>query len=420
VPGGINHHPVNDMKKALLFSLLLIITACSHVDFSLTDQTKIYTDAPVRKSALQVSVHPRGKQYTPLTAYFHPFIIQQESSDHAALSASFTQIFFNVWTEERLFSTMELAPGYGYQGYSSALESARRRGADLLVIGKVPYFYDGTTLDDSAVTIQMDVYDAGSGQLLWTMLQSSRIEQRNPDDYVVVVHETRMSHSPFNQMIRAIAKDMAVPLKAWLPDPDTRYPYAATPEAVRSGLAAGPVTGAANQTDAARPATDGQGQPPAARPDSGAQGRDLPPEQPAASTAPANPAEPAEDGTPRPDVSGVDLDIQFDFDKATIKPESHAVLDALGETLNSPEFKDRGIVVGGHTDASGGARYNLDLSRKRAEAVKTYLVDKWHIAPDLIQAVGFGKSRPLTNGTSPQDQQKNRRVEIRMADQAGQ
>jgi OOP family OmpA-OmpF porin len=377
------------------------MAACSHVSFSLTDQTKVYTDAPVRKSALQVSVHPRGKQYTPLTAYFHPFIIQQENADHTALSASFTQIFFNVWTEERLFSTMELSPGYGYEGYSSALESARRRGADLLVLGKVPYFYDGTTLDDSAVTIQVDVYAAGSGTLLWSMLQSSRIEQRDPDDYVVVVHETRMSHSPFNQMIRAIAKDMAVPLKAWLPDPNAKYTYASTPEAVKTGLTADPAMGA--------------------------QGADLPPET---SPAPGVSSGPAmqdktqdnadENATPRPSISGVDLNIQFDFDKATIKPESHAVLDALGETLNSPEFKGKSIVVGGHTDASGNALYNLTLSKKRADAVKAYLVDKWHINPDLVEAVGFGKSRPLTAGTSPADQQRNRRVEIRLADQAAQ
>ena len=386
------------------------MAACSHVSFSLTDQTKVYTDAPVRKSALQVSVHPKGRQYTPLTAYFHPFVIQQESADHAALSASFTQIFYNAWTEERLFSTMELSPGYGYQGYSSALETARRRGADLLVIGRVPYFYDGTTLDDSAVTIQVEIYAAGSGTLLWTMIQSSRIEQRDPDDYVVVLHETRMSHSPFNQMIRAIAKDMAIPLKAWLPDPDANYPYASTPEAVKSGLMADPM--------------------------SGAQGADLPPETGQAPATPDNDpgtqtlrgdagdeaakAGTTDDATPRPGVSGVDLNIQFDFDKATIKPESHAVLDALGETLNSPEFKGRNIVVGGHTDASGNANYNLNLSKKRADAVKAYLVDKWKINPDLIEAIGFGKSRPLTNGATPEDQQRNRRVEIRLADQASQ
>ncbi|WFS63730.1 OmpA family protein [Pseudodesulfovibrio thermohalotolerans] len=388
------------MKKTLLFSMLLIVSACSHVDLSLTDQTKIYTDAPVRKSALQVSIHPRGKQYTPLTAYFHPFVIQQENSDHAALSASFTRIFFNAWTEERLFSTMELAPGYGYQGLSSALETARRRGADLLVLGSVPYFYDGTTLDDSAVTIQVNIYAAGSGTLLWTMLQSGRIEQRNPDDYVYFVHETRMSDSPFNMIIRSIAKDMATPLKAWLPDPNANYPYASTPEAVKSSL----------MPDSAQDA----------------QGENLPPEQSSTTGAAARPdagsaipgakSEADEDGTPRPEVAGLDLNIQFDFDKATVKPESNAVLDALGETLKSPDYAGRKILVGGHTDAAGSIQYNLTLSRQRAEAVKAYLVNKWNVAPERIEAVGFGKSRPLTSGTTAKDQQRNRRVEIRFAD----
>ncbi|WP_207262555.1 OmpA family protein [Desulfovibrio sp. Huiquan2017] len=393
------------MKKTFLFSLLLLISACSHVDLSLTDQTKVYTDAPVRKSALQVAVHPRGKQYTPLTAYFHPFIIQQENADHTALSTSFTQIFFNAWTEERLFSTMELAPGYGYQGYSSALESARRRGADLLVMGRVPYFYDGTTLDDSAVTIQVDIYAAGSGTLLWTMLQSARIEQRNPEDYIYFVHETRMSHSPFNQIVRAIAKDMTIPLKAWLPDPDANYPYVSTPEAVKTELSADPVIGVQERN---LPPETG------AAPQAAGQSKKTGTRTPAAKTG--------QDGeeTPRPAISGVDLNIRFDFDKATIKPESSGVLDALGETLNSPEFKGRSIVVGGHTDASGDAAYNLTLSKKRAEAVKTYLVDKWHINPDLIEAVGFGNSRPLTSGATPEDRQRNRRVEIRMANQARQ
>lgn len=380
------------MKKIIFSALLLMLTACSHVDLSLTDQTKVYTDADVRKSALQVSLHPKGKQLAPLTAYFHPFVIQQENRDHEALSASFSGIFFNAWTEERLFPTMELESGYGYQGLSSALNTARRRGADLLVIGKVPYFYDGHTLDDSAVTLQIDIYAAGSGERLWTMLQSGRIETRNPDDYIYFVHETRMSDAPFNKIIRAIAKDMAIPLKAWLPDPDTRYGYATTPGQVKRGLL---------------PSGDG----------TGAEGGDLPPE-PSAGQGGAPAVD--KDGVARPQVSGVDLDILFDFDKATIQQQSHSLLDALGESLNSPRLKGREIVIGGHTDTAGDAQYNLDLSRRRAEAVKTYLVDRWKVNPALIKTVGYGKTRPLTPGATEEDQQRNRRVEIRLAAPANQ
>ncbi|AMK13013.1 OmpA family protein [Pseudodesulfovibrio indicus] len=393
------------MKKIIFSALLLMLTACSHVDLSLTDQIKVYTDAPVRKSALQVSLHPKGRQISPLTAYFHPFVIQQENRDHAALSSSFSGIFFNAWTEERLFTTMELESGSGYQGLSSAMNTARRRGADLLIIGKVPYFYDGHTLDDSAVTLEVDIYAAGSGELLWTMLQSGRIEKRDPDDYVYFVHETRMNDAPFNRIIRAIAKDMAIPLKAWLPDPEARYQYATTPEEVKQGLL---------------PAPDG----------AGTDGSDLPPEPgatqgtgaapaPGASGTPAAPAA-GEDGATRPQISGVDLDILFDFDKAVIQQQSYPLLDALGESLSSPQLRGREIVIGGHTDAAGDAQYNLDLSRRRADAVKTYLVDRWKADPALIKTVGYGKTRPLTAGTTDGDQQRNRRVEIRLAPPANQ
>ncbi|MCJ2163113.1 MULTISPECIES: OmpA family protein [unclassified Pseudodesulfovibrio] len=362
------------MKKVLFFALLLTISACSHVDLSLNNQTKVYSDAPVRKSPLQVSVYPKGKQYRPLTAYFHPFVIQQESSDYASLSQSFAQIFFNAWTEEQLFTTMELQPGVRYQGLSNALGTARRRGADLLILGKIPYFYAGHTLDDTAITIQMDIYAADSGTLVWTMMQSGRIESREPDDYFYFTHETRLPQGGFNKIIHDIAKDMAIPLKGWLPDPNAKFNYAMTPEAVKSTLAP----------------TEGQ---------------DLAPEPPPA----------VEGEAVRPLVKGVDLNILFDFDKATIKAESYPILDALGESMNSVGLKGKSIIIGGHTDSTGDAQYNLGLSKKRAESVKTYLVQKWSIDPAMIEAVGYGNSRPVSNGSTPQDMQRNRRVEIRLA-----
>ncbi|NDV17899.1 OmpA family protein [Pseudodesulfovibrio sp. JC047] len=377
------------MKKVLLFALLLTVSACANVDLSLTDQTKIYTDPSVRKSPLQVSVHPKGTQHRPLTAYFYPFIIQQQTSDHASLAHSFAQIFYSAWAEERLFPIMEMQPGTRYQGMTSALETARRRGADLLVLGKVPYFYAGHTVDDTAITIQLDIYAAGSGVLLWTMMQSGRLEERPADDYFYFKHEFRMSEAPFNMIIRAIAKDMTIPLKAWLPSPDTQYPYVETPTQVKPALME--QAHMSKNQDALDPG----------------HGVALPPDVTPATVV-------------RPHVPGVDLNIQFDFDKISIQQKSYPLLDALSETLTSPELRGRHLIVGGHSDASGNAAYNQTLSKKRAEAVKTYLVTKGRVNPALIETIGYGQSRPLNQGKTPEEQRQNRRVEIRLADQAGQ
>jgi OOP family OmpA-OmpF porin len=379
------------MKKAFLFALLLALAACAYVDPSITDQTVIYSDSPVRKSTLQVSIHPRGRQYRPLTAYFSPFVIQQENSDYVQLSNAFAQIFNNAWLEERLFSIMEFEPGVPYRGVNSALDRARRRGADLLILGFVPYFYSGNTIDDTAITIQINIYDTKNGMLLWTMMQSGRIEARQPDDYIYFKHEYRLSEGPYNKIIRDIAKDMAIPLKGWLPDPDANYSFANTPGGVTAGLSG---------TAPAPAGTTGDG-------------RDLPPD---GAKVAAKPAKAAPTPEPvRPQINGVNLDVQFDFDKATIKPESYGILDSLGEALNSDALKGRNIIVAGHTDARGDDAYNLSLSKQRAEAIKAYLVNKWGVEQDLIEAVGYGKSRPITSGTSVEDMRKNRRVEIRLA-----
>lgn len=374
------------MKKALFLMLLLTMVGCAQIDPSLTDQTVVYRDAPVRKSSLQVSVHPRGKQFSPLTAFMRPFIIQQRTPDHAALADSFAGIFHNAWAEERLFPVQEFKPGLRYMGLQHALNTARQRGADLLILGKVPYFYAGHTVDDTAITLQVDIYSVNTGTLLWTMMQSGRMEEKAPKDYFYFRQETRLSTSPINDVIRAIAKDMAIPLKAWLPAPDARYDFARNANEVKANLA----------PEATPAPTNGQS------PIMGEQ--ELTPEG-GATPGP----------NVRPVIRGVNLDVHFDFDKSTIKQESYALLDSLGEALQSPELKGKRIIIGGHTDTKGSPKYNLVLSKKRADAVKQYLVDKWKIDPATLDTAGFGKSRPLNQGFTEAEQRQNRRVEIRLA-----
>lgn len=379
------------MRKVLLFGLLLALTACAYVDPSLTDQTVVYNNAPVRKSTLQVSLHPKGRQYRPLTAYFHPFAIQQNNSDYYHLSTAFAQIFQSAWLEERLFPIMEFESGIPYQGVRTALARARNRGADLLVLGSVPYFYAGHTVDDTAITIKIDIYNAQNGQLLWSMMQSGRIEDRFPDDYIYVMHKTRLPDSPFNKIIRAIAKDMAIPLKSWLPDPDEKYTFASNAREMKSELAPAPAHGGEEV----------------------ATGPDMVEDLPAESQKEISASEVKSD---RPDVNGINLDVRFDLDKATIREESFPLLDALGEALNSKELKGRQIIIAGHTDSTGDEAYNLTLSKKRAQSVKDYLVNKWGIVPDTLEAVGYGQTRPLNQGKTTEERQLNRRVEIRLAE----
>jgi outer membrane protein OmpA-like peptidoglycan-associated protein len=105
--------------------------------------------------------------------------------------------------------------------------------------------------------------------------------------------------------------------------------------------------------------------------------------------------------------------INFDTGKATIKPESDAALDEVGQILGKwPELK---IEIGGHTDSRGGDAYNQKLSEDRAQAVLDYLKQKFpELKADQYTAVGYGESKPLVPNTSVLNMAKNRRVEFKV------
>jgi outer membrane protein OmpA-like peptidoglycan-associated protein len=110
------------------------------------------------------------------------------------------------------------------------------------------------------------------------------------------------------------------------------------------------------------------------------------------------------------DKPKTDIEIRFDFNSATISKGALPSVDALGQALTSDGLKGSSFVLAGHTDAVGSDAFNQELSERRADAVKRYLVDKFKIAPDALVTAGYGESR-LKNTANPNGGE-NRRVEI--------
>nr|HEV8010503.1 OmpA family protein [Bradyrhizobium sp.] len=106
----------------------------------------------------------------------------------------------------------------------------------------------------------------------------------------------------------------------------------------------------------------------------------------------------------------IDLDIQFDYNSANITATSMPSVQALGEALTDAKLKGSTFVVAGHTDAVGGLAYNQDLSERRADTIKRYLIEKYGIAGTDLVAVGYGKTKPK-DPNAPMDP-INRRVQV--------
>jgi outer membrane protein OmpA-like peptidoglycan-associated protein/tetratricopeptide (TPR) repeat protein len=103
--------------------------------------------------------------------------------------------------------------------------------------------------------------------------------------------------------------------------------------------------------------------------------------------------------------------IFFDFDKATLRPESTNELERLTKLLNDvPTLK---IEISGHTDSKGADAYNKTLSNNRAKAVVDYLITKG-IAADRLTSVGYGEEQPISTNDTEEGRQLNRRTEFKI------
>ncbi len=103
--------------------------------------------------------------------------------------------------------------------------------------------------------------------------------------------------------------------------------------------------------------------------------------------------------------------VYFDYNKWDLKPESNAALNSLYDMLKAdPAMK---IEIGGHTDSDGPDAFNMQLSQRRADAVKNYLVTKGISAGRLLTK-GYGETTPIASNTTDEGKAKNRRTEIKV------
>jgi len=115
---------------------------------------------------------------------------------------------------------------------------------------------------------------------------------------------------------------------------------------------------------------------------------------------------------PRGMVITLSGSVLFASNRAVLLPEARTRLDQVAEVLLTT--RERNLTVEGYTDSQGSVNYNLDLSQRRADAVRSYLVERGYQG-DLIQAHGLGKGNPVADNASAEGRANNRRVEIIIA-----
>jgi len=111
-----------------------------------------------------------------------------------------------------------------------------------------------------------------------------------------------------------------------------------------------------------------------------------------------------------PEPASVDLEVNFEFNSATLTTDAMLTLDNLSRALKDPRLANFRFQIAGHTDGVGSDVFNQKLSDARAKAVREYLVTQQGIAPGRLESVGYGRSR-LLDKAHPESA-VNRRVQI--------
>ncbi|MDX1775447.1 MAG: OmpA family protein [Desulfobulbales bacterium] len=111
---------------------------------------------------------------------------------------------------------------------------------------------------------------------------------------------------------------------------------------------------------------------------------------------------------PIPEKVSITLLVEFDFDKADVRPQYHGDIEKVANFLKAyPKTTGQ---LEGHTDSIGSDAYNNSLSKRRAESVKKYLVDMFNVDGSRLSTVGYGESRPVASNETDTGRQRNRRV----------
>ena len=113
----------------------------------------------------------------------------------------------------------------------------------------------------------------------------------------------------------------------------------------------------------------------------------------------------------RPLPEAVALSVPFANDSAAILPGAESLIAEIGKAISVGQKRGMGVILEGHASRTGDARYNLELSQNRADAVKRFIVSRFDLDPALVITLGKGYSEPL-DGLAP-GHDANRRVQIK-------
>ena len=175
----------------------------------------------VRRQPPAIYVAPQSVLGRRPRALFVPLRATQQIGNPVSFSEMLSRQVWQVWLSHNAFQALEYAPQGAPFEPSRAIALARQKGAEMVVGGYINHYMDGGSGGSSSLSLSMEVYDARSGTLLWSMAQGGLMEARQVHDFYLFSIRERNPGDPSGFIARSLAWDMGREVLAWV-DPSSR------------------------------------------------------------------------------------------------------------------------------------------------------------------------------------------------------
>lgn len=215
------------ISKLFIFLLLVVVSAgCarapddSYSSVSVTGNFstpfQILTDNFVRRQPPAVYVQPQVPLGRRPTALFVPLRDTQQMVNAVTFSDLLSRQIWQIWLSLGAFQTLEYAPQAGPFDRTRALALAKRKGAELLVGGYINHYMDGGANGESSLSLNIEVYDVKSGNMIWSLAQGGMMEKEKKHNFYLFEITERNPADPSGLIARTLAWDMGRLILKWI------------------------------------------------------------------------------------------------------------------------------------------------------------------------------------------------------------
>lgn len=184
-------------------------------EFDLEQGMRVYKEAGIYTGEIMTRIHPTANLEEKPTALFVPLGLVQNNRDHEAISRGVSRLIYESFLQEETFAALEYNDAVIPYRTEDMLPLAREKGAEYLIGGLINQYYDGTNTGDSRFAMQLFVYQADSGDLMWSVNHSGVLPYKPVADYGLFKVKSRMPVNSMTTLISAVGDELARLLHYW-------------------------------------------------------------------------------------------------------------------------------------------------------------------------------------------------------------